>query len=589
MKTLSGIAASPGIAVGPIHVHLPARIAIPEGTVLEERRAAEVDTFFAGRRRALEGLEVLIETVRAEKGDDLAEVFEGHAEILMDDDLGDTIVAAIRDEGRPALAAVAEVMAAQKAEFLALDDEYMRQRADDIDDIARRLMLAVAGLEETGLDRAPEGAVIVAEDLAPSDTARLDPARVGGFVVAAGGRTSHVAIMARTLEIPAVVGCAGILAAVEGAERIAIDGATGRVLVGPDATSLAEFAERRAAYRAESEAMKALAPLPAVTRDGVTVQLGVNIGTPADAEAAMPWNPDGVGLYRSEFLFMNRSTLPSEEEQYRAYVSVVRRMAGKPVIIRTLDVGGDKPVPGLGFAHEENPFLGWRGARLFVYGAGGTKPNREPGVLEHVQAQIGAILRAAADGDVWMMYPMIACVEEVEVLADLVREVEARLIRQGKPFRRPKIGVMIETPGAALIADRLAEHVDFFSIGSNDLTQYTLAADRGNERVSPIYQPFHPGVWRLIAMVIKAAHERGLPVGMCGELAGIEEAALPLLGLGLDEYSMSAPSLPRIKRILRAASREEARAIAEDLTAAPTAEIAHTIASAALAVVLGRG
>jgi phosphotransferase system enzyme I (PtsI) len=588
MKTLSGTAASPGIAVGPIHVHQPARIAIPEGTILEERRVAEVEAFRTGRARALAGLEALIETVRADKGDDLAAVFEGHAEILMDDDLGDMIAAAILDEGRPALAAVAEVMAAQKAEFLALDDEYMRQRADDIDDIARRLMLGVAGLDEVGLDRLPAGAVIVAEDLAPSDTARLDPARVAGFVVAAGGRTSHVAIMARTLEIPAVVGCAGILEAVADVADIALDGATGRVLVAPDAAALADFATRAAAYKAESEAMKALAPLPAKTRDGVTVQLGVNIGTPADAEAALPWNPDGVGLYRSEFLFMNRSTLPSEEEQYRAYASVVRRMAGKPVIIRTLDVGGDKPVPGLGFAHEENPFLGWRGARLFVYGAGGMKPNREPGVVEHVQAQIGAILRAAADGEVWMMYPMIACVEEVEILADLVRDVEERLTRQGRTFRRPKIGVMIETPGAALIADRLAEHVDFFSIGSNDLTQYTLAADRGNERVSPIYQPFHPGVWRLIDMVIRAAHERGLPVGMCGELAGIEEAALPLLGLGLDEYSMSAPSLPRIKRILRAADVAGARAVAEDMLAAPTAEIAHTIAAAALAVVLGR-
>lgn len=586
MPTLTGIAASPGIAVGPVHVHLPARLAIPEGRIADDRREAEVEVFRGGRERARLGLEELAETVRATKGDDLAEVFEGHAEILMDDDLGAAIEAAIRDDGLPALAAARDVMAAQKAEFLALEDDYMRQRADDIEDIARRLMLAMAGIEETCLETAPQGAIIVADDLTPSDTARLDPSRVGGFVVACGGRTSHVAIMARTLEIPAVVGCPGILEAVAGVAELALDGATGRVVIAPDADTHADFDRRRAAYAAEVEAMRALAPLPAVTRDGRAVALGVNIGTPADAEASLPWNPDGVGLYRTEFLFMNRPNLPGEEEQYRAYLSVVRRMAGKPVIIRTLDVGGDKPVAGLGFAAEENPFLGWRGARIFVYGPNGTAPNREPEVTEHVRAQIGAILRAAAEGDVWMMYPMIACAEEIDVLAEIVAEEKARLTREGRPFGTPKIGVMIETPGAALIADRLAEKVDFFSIGSNDLTQYTLAADRGNERVSRIYQPFHPAVWKLVAMVIEAAHRRGIPVGMCGELAGIEEAAIPLLGLGLDEYSMSAPSLPRIKRILRATDASAAKTVAAEMLAAATAEAAHAIATRALTAAL---
>ena len=260
MSTLTGIAASPGIAVGPVHVHVPARLAIPEGRIADDRRDAEIEVFRGGRERARLGLEALTETVRATKGDDLAEVFEGHAEILMDDDLGAAIEAAIRDDGLPALAAARDVMAAQKAEFLALEDDYMRQRADDIEDIARRLMLAMAGIEETCLETAPQGAIIVADDLTPSDTARLDPSRVGGFVVACGGRTSHVAIMARTLEIPAVVGCPGILEAVAGAADLALDGSTGRVVIAPDAETHADFDRRRAAYAAEVEAMRALAP-----------------------------------------------------------------------------------------------------------------------------------------------------------------------------------------------------------------------------------------------------------------------------------------------------------------------------------------
>jgi phosphotransferase system enzyme I (PtsI) len=588
MIELSGIAASPGVAVGPIHIHVPAVLAVPEATVAAAARPAEVELFLAGRARALAGLEALIAAVRADKGDDLAAVFEGHAEILMDEELGESIIGLIRDDGRPALAAVRDAMAEQRAAFLALDDEYMRQRADDLADIARRLMLAIAGVEETRLQDAPIGAILVAEDLAPSDTARLDPERIGGFVVAAGGRTSHVAIMARTLGIPAVVGCAGLLDRIAGATAIALDGAAGTVVVDPDAATRAAYEARRAAHLADTEAMKALGPLPAETRDGRRVSLGVNIGTPADAEAALSWNPDGVGLYRSEFLFMNRAGLPGEDEQYRAYAAVVRGYRGRPVIIRTLDVGGDKPVAGLGFAHEDNPFLGWRGARLFVHGAGGAMPNRDADVSRQMQAQLGAILRAAADGDVWLMYPMIACAEEVDILAGLLDEVRARLAAEGKPFGAPKIGVMIETPGAALIADTLAAKVDFFSIGSNDLTQYTLAADRGNERVAPVYQPFHPGVWRLIAMVTQAARARGIPVGMCGELAGIEAAALPLLGLGLDEYSMSAPSLPRIKRILRAATLAEAEAVAAAVLAAPTAAAALAAAGAALADVLAR-
>lgn len=577
-----GVAASPGIAVGPVFVHRPVEPVISEARIEEVARAAEVEAFERGRERAAAGLEALIAEVRIGRGAEFAEVFEGHAEILMDEELGEEIVGRIRDDGQSALAAVRDAMAAQRAEFLALDDEYLRQRADDIADIARRLMLAIAGTAEVRLEDAPVGAIIVAHDLAPSETARLDPTRIAGFVVAAGGRTSHVAIMARTLELPAVVGCVGILEKAATAETIALDGATGRVVIDPDAATLIDFADRSDAYLAESAAMRTLGPLPAETRCGRRVMLAVNIGTPADAEAAMGWVPDGVGLYRSEFLFMNRTGLPSEDEQARAYAAAVRTMAGRPVVIRTLDVGGDKPVDGLGFAHEENPFLGWRGARLFLYGPDGTMPNREPAVARQFDAQLGAILRAAAEGEVWLMYPMIACVEEVDALRVRLDEVRARLTAAGTRHGSVRVGIMIETPGAALIADKLAAKVDFFSIGSNDLTQYTLAADRGNERIAAVYQPFHPGVWRLIAMVIRAGRAKGIPVALCGELAGIEEAALPLLGLGLDEYSMAAPTLPRIKRIIRAATMKQAEAVAAAVLEAPTAAEAHALAVAAM-------
>jgi phosphoenolpyruvate-protein phosphotransferase (PTS system enzyme I) len=588
MFSTRGVAASPGVAIGPAFVHLPPVIAVSDAQVPPEARQAEADAFALGRQRARTGLLELIELVRTEQGDDLAGVFEGHVEILMDDELGEIILRRIRDDGQSALASVRDAMMAQRAEFLALDDEYLRQRADDLGDIGRRLMLAIAGVDEARLGDVPCGSVIVAQDLAPSEIAQLDVRRVAGFVIAVGGRTGHAAIMARTRELPAVVGCSGILQSVIAGQTVALDGGDGRMVVDPDAGMLSDFERRRAAQVAERDAMRALSPLPAVTRDGTRVLLGVNIGAPEDAEAAMAWNPDGVGLYRSEFLFMNRAGLPSENEQYRAYVAVARVMRGRPVVIRTLDVGGDKPVQGFSFGHEENPFLGWRGARLFLYGDGGTMPNRDPEVQRQIRAQLSAILRAATEGDVWLMYPMIVSVEEVDSLKEQLDSARAGLAAEGRPFGNVRVGIMIETPGAALIADKLAAKVDFFSIGSNDLIQYTLAADRGNERVAPVYQPFHPGVWRLIEGVIQAAHQRGIPVALCGELAGVEEAVLPLLGLHLDEFSMAAPALPRVKRIIRAATMAEAEAVARAVLDAPTAAAALGSASEAMRAALAR-
>jgi phosphotransferase system enzyme I (PtsI) len=579
MRALKGIAASPGVIVGPAFLYTLPRLDVSEETLPPDRRDAESEAFQAGRARAQVGLSALIEKVRAEKGEDLAGVFEGHLEIMMDEDIETQILAEI-ESGHSALAAIRHTIDAQRKEFLELEDEYLRERADDLADIGRRLMYATACVDFVSLADVPEGAIIVARDLPPSDTAQITPGRVGGFAVETGGRTSHSAIMARTLELPAVVGCVGLLETVSEGVTIALDGRLGEIIVNPSDALKADFAVRRAAYLTDRKAMLELATLPATTLDGFSVLLGVNIGTPADAEASLPWNPDGVGLYRSEFLFMDRPTLPSEDEQYKAYAVAARAMKGKSVILRTLDIGGDKPVAAIKFPEEENPFLGWRGVRMCLY--------PEEGNQSILRTQLRAALRAAADGDVWIMYPMISSLEEVELLKIVQEETKTALRDEGRRFGEVKTGIMIETPGAALIADKLAPLVDFFSIGSNDLTQYTLAADRGNERVSRCYQPFHPAVWKLIAMVIAAGKERHIPVGMCGELAGIEEAALPLLGLGLDEFSMGAQSLPRIKRIIRAATKERARRVAEDVLAARTAAEAFAIAEKAMKELLGQ-
>lgn len=597
MTALKGIAASPGVVLGKVFLYTMPRLEAVEsrchlchrcawfgceaGVNVGEANEAEAElrVLHEGIDAARQQLEALVERVRAEKGDDLAEVFEGHLEILTDEGLDEEMSAAIIERKLCAYGAIREGIEHQRNEFLALEDEYLRERADDLADIGRRLLYAAAGVPFMSLSDIPEGAIIVARDLTPSDTAQLDPARVGGFAVETGGRTSHTAIMARTLELPAVVGCAGILDAVKNAAEMALDGGRGEVVLNPSNAERMNFTTRRQAYLADREAMLALAALPATTQDGQSVMLGVNIGTPADASAALPWNPDGVGLYRSEFLFMDQPGLPTEDQQFKAYTTVAKVMKGKPVILRTLDVGGDKPVAAIPFPEEDNPFLGWRGVRMCLYA--------EEGNQDVLRTQLRAALRAAAEGEVWVMYPMISAYEEVVAIKALLAAVQEELKAEGRRYGPVKTGIMVETPGAAMIADKLAEIVDFFSIGSNDLTQYTLAADRGNQQIARCYQTFHPAVWRLVAEVIKAGKARGIPVGMCGELAGIEEAALPLLGLGLDEYSMSAQSLPRIKRIIRAATMAQARAAAQAVLGAHTAAEALAAATAAMKEVLG--
>jgi phosphotransferase system enzyme I (PtsI) len=579
MHLLKGIAGSPGVGIGAAFVYGAPRVEIPRGAVGAAQVDVEIAAFRAARERSRAALEELAARVRAAKGEKMAGVFEGYLEILMDDELEGQILALIRDFRLPALAAVRDAIERERAQFLSLEDESLRGRARDIEDLGRRLMCELAGVE-LALARIPEGAILVARDLSPSDIAELDPLRAQGIATEIGGRASHAAIMARALELPAVVGCAGLRALARDGMSMAVDGSSGEVALEPDEAAAAALSARRARHIADRKAMLELSALPAVTRDGVRVRLAVSIGTPADAQAALLWSPDAVGLFRTEFLFMSRPDLPSEEEQERAYAAVARTMKGKKVIVRTLDIGGDKPIAAIRFPEEQNPLLGWRGVRVGL-GAG-------EGYRSILRTQLRAILTAAAEGPLGVLFPMIAAVEEVEALKGILDEVRLGLEAEGRRPGKVEVGIMVETPGAALIADKLAALVDFFSVGSNDLTQYTLAADRGNERVAHCYQPFHPGVWRLFASIVDAARARGIPVGLCGELAGTEEAALPLLGLGLDELSMSAASLPRIKRIVRAASTQEARAVAREVLEARTAAEAQAAAAAACAAVLRR-
>lgn len=405
-----------------------------------------------------------------------------------------------------------------------------------------------------------EEVVIIAEDLTPSDTAQLNRQYVKGFTTDIGGRTSHSAIMARSLEIPAVVGTKVVTAEIENGDLIIVDGLDGRVVVNPSEEELAQYNEKRARFEAQKAEWAKLVHEPTVTSDGYHVELAANIGTPDDVKGVLANGAEGIGLYRTEFLYMGRSELPTEEEQFIAYKTVLERMEGKPVVVRTLDIGGDKELPYLELPKEMNPFLGFRAIRLCLE------------MQEMFRTQLRALLRASVYGNLKIMFPMIATLDEFRQAKAILLEEKEKLVQAGVPVAEFEVGMMVEIPAAAVLADQFAKEVDFFSIGTNDLIQYTMAADRMNERVSYLYQPYNPAILRLIANVIDAAHKEGKWAGMCGEMAG-EELAIPiLLGLGLDEFSMSATSVLRARSQLKKLSKEEAASLKETILSMNTAE-----------------
>lgn len=481
--------------------------------------------------------------------------------LLEDEELEQEIIALIKDDLSSADAAAHSVIEGQAKALEELDDEYLKERAADVRDIGKRLLQNILGLHIVDLSAIADEVLLVAKDLTPSETAQLNLDKVLGFITDLGGRTSHTSIMARSLEIPAIVGTGNVTSQVKNDDYLILDGVNNQIYVNPTAEKIEELKAIHAQYLGEKNDLAKLKDLPAITLDGHQVEVCANIGTVRDVAGAERNGAEGVGLYRTEFLFMDRDSLPTEEEQFQAYKAVAEAMGSQAVIVRTMDIGGDKDLPYMNLPKEDNPFLGWRAIRIAM-----DRP-------EILHAQLRAILRASAFGKLRIMFPMIISVEEVRTLKGELETLKAQLREEGKAFDETiEVGIMVETPASAAIAHHLAKEVDFFSIGTNDLTQYTLAVDRGNDLISHLYNPMTPSVLTLIKQVIDASHAEGKWTGMCGELAGDERATLLLLGMGLDEFSMSAISIPRIKKIIRNTNFEDAKALAEQAMAQPTAD-----------------
>lgn len=558
---ISGILVSPGIAFGKALLLKEDEIVINRKKISADQVEQEVERFKTGRAKAAEQLEAIKTKAEASLGEEKAAIFEGHIMLLEDEELEQEIIALIKDELASADAAAYSVIEGQAKALEDLDDEYLKERAADVRDIGKRLLKNILGLNIVDLSAIQDEVILVATDLTPSETAQLNLDKVLGFITDLGGRTSHTSIMARSLELPAIVGTTDVTKQVQNGDYLILDAVNNKVYLNPTADIIEQLKEVNNQYITEKNDLAKLKDLPAITLDGHQVEVVANIGTVRDIAGAERNGAEGVGLYRTEFLFMDRDSLPTEEEQFQAYKAVAEAMGSQAVIVRTMDIGGDKDLPYMNLPKEENPFLGWRAIRIAM--------DRR----EILHAQLRAILRASAFGKLRIMFPMIISVEEVRELKAELELLKSQLREENKAFDESiEVGVMVETPAAAVIARHLAKEVDFFSIGTNDLTQYTLAVDRGNELISHLYNPMSPSVLGLIKQVIDASHAEGKWTGMCGELAGDERATLLLLGMGLDEFSMSAISIPRIKKIIRNTNFEDVKVLAEQALAQPTAK-----------------
>ena len=557
---ITGIPASPGIVFGKALVLKEEKIVLDTQKISEDQVEAEVARFYAGREAAVEQLNSIHRRALKSLGEEKAAIFEGHLMILEDEELEEEIIDYLRSHKVNASVASSKIIDQQVEMLSEIDDEYLKERAGDIRDIGNRLIKNILGMHIVDLGDITEESILVAYDLTPSETAQLNLEKVLGFITDIGGRTSHTSIMARSLELPAIVGTNDVTARVNTGDYLILDAVNNRVYVNPTQAEIDELKTLEAKLAEEKAELAKLKDLPAVTLDGHKVDVVANIGTIRDCEGAHRNGAEGVGLYRTEFLFMDRDQLPSEEEQFIAYKEVVEAMEGRLVVLRTMDIGGDKELPYLNLPKEMNPFLGWRAVRIAL--------DRR----EILHAQLRAVLRASAFGKLAVMFPMIISVEEIRELKSVLETLKAELRAEGKAFdENIQVGVMVETPSAAVNAKFLAKEVDFFSIGTNDLTQYTLAVDRGNELISHLYNPMSPSVLGLIKQVIDASHAEGKWTGMCGELAGDERATLLLLGMGLDEFSMSAISVPRIKKLIRHVNYQEVKALANEALQKPTA------------------
>lgn len=547
-----GIGASAGIGIGKVVVIKEQSLDYKKETITDAE---------AEKKRLSEAIEVfidktakMVEAMKVTAGEQESEILEGHILMIQDPAIKEQIDAKIDDEKINAEAAVEEACDFFAQIFAMAEDEFTQQRASDLGDIKTRLIKILLGIEEVDISAVPEGTVLVAEDLTPSMTAGINPANVEGVLTEIGGKTSHSAIICRSMEIPAVLSVEKIVSIVKDGDVVVLDGATGEAYVNPEDSVLEDYKAKKAAYLEEKAALSKFIGQASQTADGHVVELVANIGGPDEAAKVVECDGEGVGLFRTEFLFMDRDSVPTEEEQFKAYKTVAETLEGKPVIIRTLDIGGDKALPYLGLETEENPFLGFRAVRFCL---------KRPDIY---RPQLRALLRASAFGKIRIMVPLVTCVDELRAVKALLEEIKGELDAEGIAYNKDvEVGVMMETAAASLIADILAKEADFFSIGTNDLTGYTMAADRGNSDVAYLYSAYNPAVLRSIKNIIGAANAEGIMAGMCGEAASDPLLVPVLLAFGLNEFSVSATAILATRKVMSLWTMDEAKALAEEV------------------------
>ena len=556
---LKGTNVSSGIGIGNAVIVEEKELVIRREAVAEA--AAEVERFKGALDTTLKKTEELAADLATRVGEKEAEIMQGHMMLLMDPMLTGEIETAITGESICAEYAIEQVCTTYADMFASMDDELMQQRATDMRDIKERMQRELLGLESVDIAALPAGTILVAKDLTPSMTAGIRPENVAGIVTELGGKTSHSAILARALEIPAVVAVPDLMSQVENGHVIVLDGSEGIVYVDPDQAVVDEFAAKREKFLKEKKELEQYIGKPTVTKDGVHIELVANIGKPEDLEKVLQYDGEGVGLFRTEFLFMDRTAMPTEEEQFEAYKAVAEGLKGKPVIIRTLDIGGDKEIPYMGLTRDENPFLGYRAIRFCL--------DRKDDVY---RPQLRALLRASAYGNIKIMVPMVTCIEELREAKALIEEIKKELDESNIPYKKDiEVGIMVETAAASLMADVFAKEAAFFSIGTNDLTQYTMSVDRGNDKVSYLYSTFNPAVLRSIKRIITCGREAGIMVGMCGEAASDPLMIPLLLAFGLNEFSMSASAILFSRKLITGYSVEKLQAVADKAMSFATA------------------